>query len=147
MEIHKILVPVDFSADSQSAFDDAIALALHFDAELTLFHCYPIPIPSIGSAPFAGGAPESYVRAAHDAALEGVTHWRDLARAQKVRAEGVVGTGSPSSEIVALAAKLGADLIVIGTRGRSGLAHVLLGSVAERTIRTASCPVLVVKAR
>ena len=146
MEIRKILVPVDFSADSQRALDEAIGLARIFDADLTLFHCYPIPIPSFGRVPFGTVAPESYANAARAAALERVTRWRDLALAQKVRAEALVGTGSPASEIAALAEKIGADLIVIGTRGRSGIPHVLLGSVAERTVRIAPCPVLTVKA-
>ena len=147
MEIRKILVPVDFSDDSRSAFDQAIALARHFDAELTLYHCYPIPIPSIGRVPFGSVAPQQYVEAVRSAALEEVTRWRDQARARGVRAEGPIGAGSPANEITALGQKIGADWIVMGTRGRSGLAHVMLGSVAERTIRTASCPVLVVKAR
>jgi nucleotide-binding universal stress UspA family protein len=146
MEIHKILVPVDFSDDSQRALDEAIGFARHFDADLTLFHCHPIPIPAIGSVPYDIVAPESYVNAVRAAALEGVTRWRDQARAQGVRAEAQVSAGSPASETSALAEKIGADLIVMGTRGRSGLAHVLLGSVAERTIRIAPCPVLTVKA-
>ena len=85
------------------------------------------------------------MNAVRTAALERVTRWRGTARAQGVRAEGQIGAGSPSSEIAALAEKIGADLIVIGTRGLSGLKHVLLGSVAERTIRIAPCPVLTVK--
>jgi nucleotide-binding universal stress UspA family protein len=145
VEVHKILVPVDFSEHSQRALDEAVGLAKHFGAQLMVFHCYPIPIPSVASVPYDTVPPESYLNAVRTAALQGVTEWRNKARAQGVRAEGQIGTGSPSSEIAALAEKIGADLIVIGTRGVSGLKHVLLGSVAERTIRTAPCPVLTVK--
>jgi nucleotide-binding universal stress UspA family protein len=146
VEIHKILVPVDFSEHSQRALDEAVSLARHFGAEVILFHCYPIPIPSFGSgAPYGTLAPERYVDAVRTAALQRVKQWRDKAIAQGVRADGQIGAGAPASEIAALAAKIGADLIVIGTRGLSGLEHVLLGSVAERTIRIAPCPVLTVK--
>src|SRR5262245_10995962 len=145
MEIRKILVPVDFSEHSQRALDEAVSLAKHFGAELTLFHCYPIPIPALASAPYGTVTPEGYVDAVRSAALQRINQWRDKASAQGVRAEGRIGAGAPASEIAALAEEIGADLIVIGTRGLTGLEHVLLGSVAERTIRIAPCPVLTVK--
>jgi nucleotide-binding universal stress UspA family protein len=75
---------------------------------------------------------------------------RELARVvgalkrEQVAARGVVVPGEPAAEIVALAEREHADLIVLGTHGRSGLAHVLLGSVAERVLRRARCPVLAV---
>jgi universal stress protein A len=141
LDIRKILVPVDFSEHSQAALDQAVGLAQHFDAEVIVFHCYPLPIPTLASAPYASVAPEQYVDAIRTAALERVSEWRDKARAQNVRAEGRIGAGAPSSQIAALADELGADLIVIGTRGLGGLEHVLLGSVAERTVRIARCPV------
>jgi nucleotide-binding universal stress UspA family protein len=144
-EIHKILVPVDFSEDSQRALDEAIGLAKHFGAELIVFHCYQIPIPSIGGVPYDTIPPASYVDAVRKAALQGVEQYRDKAIAQGVRAQEQISAGSPGSEIAALAEKSGADLIVMGTRGLTGLRHVLLGSVAERTIRLARCPVLTVK--
>ena len=142
-QVHKILVPVDFSDHSQRALDAAIGLAKHFAAELIVFHCYPIP--TAGPAPYDTILPESYLTALRTAALEGVTKWRDKARAQGVRAEGKISAGYPASAIAELAEKAGTDLIVIGTRGLTGLKHVLLGSVAERTIRIAPCPVLTVK--
>jgi universal stress protein A len=141
--VHKILVPVDFSDNSQHALDEAIGLAKHFGAEVLVYHCYPIP--TAGPAPYDTILPESYLTALRTAAIEGVTKWRDKARAQGVRAEGKISAGFPASEIADLAEKAGADLIVMGTRGLTGLKHVLLGSVAERTIRIAPCPVLTVK--
>jgi len=145
MEIRKILVPVDFSEHSQHALDVAVSLAEHFSAEVMLFHCYPLPIPSLASVPYGSVTPESYVEAIRTAALQRLMQWRDKVRAQGVRAEAQVGAGAPSREISALAEEIGADLIVIGTRGLGGLEHVLLGSVAERTVRIAPCPVLTIK--
>ena len=145
MEVRKILVPVDFSEHSQRALDEAVSLAKQFGAEVVLFHCYPLPIPSLASVPYDTITPESYVDAIRSAALQRVMQWRDKARAQGVRAEAQVGAGAPSREIAALAEEIGADLIVIGTRGLTGLDHVLLGSVAERTVRIAPCPVLTVR--
>jgi nucleotide-binding universal stress UspA family protein len=141
--IRKILVPVDFSDHSRKAFEEAVGLAKHFGAELILFHCYPIP--TAGPAPYDTILPESYPTALRKAALEGVTKWRDEARAQGARAEGKITAGYPASQIAELAEQSGADLIVMGTRGLTGLKHVLLGSVAERTLRLAPCPVLTVK--
>ena len=144
MEIHKILVPVDFSEHSERALDAAVSVARHFGAELLLFHCYPLPIPSLTGVP-STVTPESYVEAIRSAALQRVVQWRDKARAQGVRAEAEIGAGAPASEIAALAETIGADLIVIGTRGLGGLQNLLLGSVAERTVRIAPCPVLTVR--
>jgi universal stress protein A len=141
--IRKILVPVDFSDHSERALDAAIVFAKRFGAELIVFHCYPIP--TAGPAPYDTILPESYLSALRKAALEGVTKWRDKARAQGVRAEGKINAGYPTSAILELAEQSGADLIVMGTRGLTGLKHVVLGSVAERTIRLAPCPVLTVK--
>jgi universal stress protein A len=144
VEIHKILVPVDFSEPSQRALDAAVSVARHFGSELLLFHCYPLPIPSLTRVP-STVTPESYVEAIRTAALQRVVEWRDKARAQGIRAEAEVGPGVPASEIAAVAERIGADLIVIGTRGQGNLEHLLLGSVAERTIRIATCPVLTIR--
>jgi universal stress protein A len=146
VEIRKILVPVDFSDPSQRALDAAISVAKHFGSELTLFHCYPLPLPSLTRVPYDSITPEGYVEAVRTAALARITQWRDKAVAQGVPADARVCAGVPASEISAIAEELGVDLIVIGTRGLGGLEHVLLGSVAERTVRIAPCPVLTIKA-
>lgn len=138
-----ILVPVDFSEHSQRALEEAIALAGAFDAELHLLHCYPGPgaIVSIEGVV----VPASLDRELRAAAGARLSEWADRARAAGCRVQEHLSAHPPAEEIRALAGKLGADLIVIGTRGLSGLKHVLLGSVAERTIRTTPCPVLTVK--
>ena len=147
MAIHKILVPVDFSEHSQRALDEAVGLAKKFGAELTVLHCYELPMPGFDRHPYATVAPESYVEAVRKAAEETTRRWSERARAEGLSVEEQVKAGFPASEIADLAQDIGADLIVMGTRGLSGLEHVLLGSVAERTIRIAPCPVLTVKAQ
>jgi nucleotide-binding universal stress UspA family protein len=143
MEIHKILVPVDFSDHSQRALDEAIGLAKTFDAELHLLHCYQIHPAAI--APYGIVIPETFEHDIRMAALQRLSEWRDKVSAQGIRVQEHITAHFPSDEIAAMAEKLGVDLIVMGTRGLTGFKHVLLGSVAERTIRLAPCPVLTVK--
>jgi nucleotide-binding universal stress UspA family protein len=142
-QIHKILVAVDFSEHSERALDQAIELAKAFGAELHLLHCYPLHVTAID--PYGTPVPETYVRELREAAGNRLSQWCSKARAQDLVAEQHLSEQSPFTEIAALAEKLGADLIVMGTRGLSGLKHVLLGSVTERTIRIAPCPVWTVK--
>jgi nucleotide-binding universal stress UspA family protein len=141
-EIHKILVPIDFSEHSQRALEAAIGLAQKFDSELHLLHCHQ---PLAAAGPYDFVLPEGLERQIREGAQRRLAEWRQTASAKKVRAHDHLGLSVPSEGIVELAKKLGADLIVMGTRGLSGLKHVLLGSVAERVLRTAPCPVLTVK--
>jgi universal stress protein A len=142
-EIHRILVPVDFSKHSRRALHEAIGFAKAFGAELHLLHCYPLQLSAID--PYGIAPPETYERELREAASRRLSEWGDEARAHKVVAQQHISAHSPFTEIAALAEKLAVDLIVMGTRGLSGLKHVLLGSVADRTIRIATCPVLTVK--
>jgi universal stress protein A len=143
-EIHKILVPVDFSDPSQIALDEAIEFARKFRAEIHLLHCYQIH-PEAVIAPYGIVVPETLEHDVRMAALKRLSEWRDKAIAAGCKAFEHISAHFPSEAITETADRLGADLIVMGTRGLSGLKHVLLGSVAERTLRTAKCPVLVVK--
>ena len=141
----KILVPVDFSDHSTAALETAVEIAKTFSAKIWLLHCYQLH-PG-GVSPYGIAAPASY----HDDVRDAVTN--QLRESQeKVEAEGVPVEASVSSEftpqaIVEMAKDIGADLIVMGTRGLTGIKHVMLGSVAERTVRSAPCPVLTVKAK
>ena len=139
----RIVHPTDFSAAGEPAFAQAIEIARREGAELIVVHVLE-PI-----APFAGGdyrARHRELRIALDA-----TARRSLdpllARAEhaKVPVSGVVMEGWPPEEIVKVARKRRADLIVIGTHGRTGMKRLLLGSVAERVILLAPCPVLTVR--
>lgn len=140
----KILVPVDFSDHSAAAQETAVEIAKMYGAKIWLLHCYQLH-PG-GVSPYGIAAPASF----HDDVREVVLH--QLRESQeKIEAAGVAAESSVSSEfppqaIVEMADDIGADLIVMGTRGRTGIKHVMLGSVAERTVRLAACPVLTVKA-
>jgi nucleotide-binding universal stress UspA family protein len=142
MEIHKLLCPIDFSPSSREAMVEAIELAGRRGAALTLFHVI---------APVAVSSPEAMVVPTYDAALQRETDqeleaWRAEARglgAERVETKRVVGT--PWDAIVTAAREGSFDLIVMSTHGRTGLAHVFIGSVAERVVRHAPCPVLVLR--
>ena len=140
----KILVPIDFSDHSAAALDLAIDLARTTGAKLHLLHCYPVDPGAI--SPYGIVLPEGFDRDVRDAAGKQLARWSDKAGAAKVPVEQHLSPMFPAEVIVQLADELGADLIVMGTRGLAGLRHVLLGSIAERVLRTAHCPVLTVKA-
>jgi nucleotide-binding universal stress UspA family protein len=116
-----------------------------FGAELHLLHCYQLFPTGAAAASYDVMIPESYDRAVRESATTHLSRWREKASAQGVRAEKHIRADIPSHGIIALAQELPADLIVMGTRGLTGIQHVLLGSVAERTVRLAPCPVLTVK--
>ena len=141
----KILVPVDFSEPSTLALHAAAALAKDCDASLTIVHVYE---------PLAIALPEGYQLFSEDQLTRLFEEFhRELAE-QRRRAE-LAGAprvdtellhGFAVSEIQNFAQQCGFDLIVMGTHGRRGLSHALLGSVAERVVRLAPCPVLTVRA-
>ena len=140
--LKRILVATDFSPHADRAFEWAAALARRFSAELEL-------VTSVFVMPFAGGPPgvampADFVRGLREAAERRLGEL--AARAGGVRVTSTVLHEDPSSGICALARERRADLLALGTRGRAGLAHVLLGSVAERTARLAPCPVLTLHA-
>jgi nucleotide-binding universal stress UspA family protein len=141
---HTLLVAHDFSADSDAALDRAIDLAKALGADLHVVHVFHPPVELL--SPYEIPLPPSLIDEVQAAARR---HLEDVAAkageaGAPVRAH--VRDGSPAEQIESLAREIGADLIVMGTRGLTGLPHVLLGSVAERTVRIASCPVLTVKA-
>jgi nucleotide-binding universal stress UspA family protein len=146
MKINTILVPTDFSVHSEKAIETAVALALDSGGSIELVHAYPIAVPYTDPQ-FGGGIalPEGYNDQVRDAARAKVEAAAKAVAEQGVKANGVARPGPASSAILAETERLQPDLIVMGTRGLSGLKHVVLGSVAERTIRLAPCPVLTVK--
>lgn len=141
LKIEHILVPYDFGEPAQSAFAHAVAWAERLGAAVTVLHVYEAPNFNISEGLFDMDEYESTVRREAQTALD------ELAarpRACTVDVDTVLRRGSPWAEIVAVADESNADLIVMGTQGRRGIAHALLGSVAERVVRTACCPVLTV---
>jgi len=143
--LKSILVPTDFSAPSQNAIRYAIELAKQFGATITLLHVVE-PIVVLADAYGWTNAPSIIT----DTALQKTATRRLAALLKEQSVESVpvkplVRAGKPFQEIVSVAKKGGNDLIIIATHGHTGLAHILLGSTAERVVRHAPCPVLVVR--
>ena len=139
----RILVATDFSRCSQAALDYAVDLAKATHGEVTLLHVSGVPgyvLPD-GSVFLLDAASVDKIEASIQGQLA-------LEKRRTGAAMETVSTqGAPAPSIVSYASDDGSDLIVIGTHGRSGLRRLLLGSVAERVLRTAPCPVLVVRTR
>jgi nucleotide-binding universal stress UspA family protein len=142
-EIRRIVVAVDFSAHSDRAVEAAAALAKRLAAPVDVVHAFDLPYDYVPYASDFGTELEQKMQAAAGERLDAVSE--QLAKAG-LDARVHTRRGHAPEVIGELAAQVGAQLIVMGTRGNSGLAHVLLGSVAERTVRTAPCSVLTVKA-
>lgn len=147
-----MLVPHDFSASAQRALEVAVELAGEARSEILLLHVSPLPpnLPPDTEVSLAGGSGSR----ADDLVTRGAR--RDLAaiamplvaRGLQVSTHAVcVGAGDVSEAILDAAREVGADAIVVGTHGRRGLAHLLLGSVAEKLVRTAHVPVVTVRTR
>lgn len=144
MNVKKILVPTDFSENAKSGTDYARGLAKVFGAEVILLHVCAPPFYQAGY----GINPETIVEmlASIERAIE-----EQLEIAKKATASGgvkvttMVRQGIPAYEIVEAAKEQGADLIVVATHGHTGVKHFLLGSTAEKVVRTAPCPVLTVR--
>jgi nucleotide-binding universal stress UspA family protein len=142
--ITKVLVPIDFSALSNRAIELAAELASRYGASLTVLHVFE---PMVFVVPDGAvlQSPEGLADQLRD--TEQLVA-KGLAAAQAAGAKDVrslVRQGGPVEEKLAEAKDNGYDLVVMGTHGRSGLKHALLGSVAEQLIRRASCPVLTVR--
>lgn len=166
MSFKHLLVPTDFSEPANNALRYASEEAALHHAKVTLLHVLPTdtrtdvhyvtgePGPEGGLDPAAGGRvggsallsqPEVVRR---DRSEEALTRLRDLAaNAFRGPCEVEVAMGHPAETIARVAQERSADLIVMSTHGRTGLQHVVLGSVAEKVVRLAPCPVLTVKHR
>jgi nucleotide-binding universal stress UspA family protein len=145
IDLHRILMPTDFGKSSENALTYAVAFAQKFGAEVWLLHVVQDlalfdPEAVFATPPLA--PPVDQFIAAARTALEHVVKKLDVGGVT-VHAE--VGVGPPYDEIVRFAKDKNVDLIVMGTHGHTGLAHVLLGSVAEKVVRRAPCPVLTVR--
>ena len=135
-----VLVPLDFSEHSVHALRLAIAVARPTGAALHLLHAYEVPLGAI--PPYGVAIPETLLDQVRDAAARRLEKASHEVTDAGLACELHVVQGPAADAIVEEAQRIGADLIVMGTRGLTGLKHVLLGSVAERTVRLAPCPVL-----
>ena len=137
-----LLVPFDFSEGAKLALQHAIAYARQFKARVTLLHVVHLPFRGAGFGPGEDPGMEGRLMAEMSKHLSALA---EGLKRQGVPATAVVRLGYPSLDVVELARLELIDLIIMGTHGRTGLKHVLLGSVAERVVRHAPCPVLVVR--
>jgi nucleotide-binding universal stress UspA family protein len=135
--ITTILHPTDFSDPAQGSFQLACALASDMKARLIAFHVVP-PVAAYVNDLIDYTSPDHELKA-----------WERLRRLQQTAAEGYgleididLSEGEPAAEILKVARDRHCDLIVMGTHGRSGLRHLLMGSIAEKVLRKAGCPVL-----
>lgn len=146
-KIETILVPMDFSTHSEIALDHAVRMGKLFAATIHLLHCHRIDTFSAYpyGPPYISDLPEDFDKEVRNAASKKLATYREKVEAQGVTVEQHLGEQAPAEAILTAADKIGADLIVMGTRGLTGLKHVVLGSVTERTLRAATCPVLCVK--
>lgn len=143
IEVRIILVPIDFSANAQAVLEWAAHLAEEHGSKLVLLHVYHLPV-DFQQLEGAYLPPDFWTQVKADA-QENLERAAAPLRARGLEVEAVVREGYPATAIEEEARTLGADLVVIGTRGHTGVKHLLLGSVAERVVQKAPCPVLAVK--
>lgn len=129
--VDRILAPTDFSVCSLTALEHAEDLARVFRAELVIMHVEEAPLTPAELVAITGGAADREIGRV-------VEHLH----ASRIRCRGVVRAGVPAAEILTVAAEEDVGLVVMGTHGRRGMRHLLLGSVAEHVVRAARCPVL-----
>ena len=150
LPFRRILVTTDFSETSLGALPVAVEIASHFNAELLLVHVLPVDTPTpwdippyadFGLASLPLPEYEAHVRQEVDRRLATVA----AKQVQGVKVRSLVGRGDPAAEIGRMATLEKADLIVLATHGWTGWRHLVFGSVAEKVLREAPCPVLSVR--
>jgi universal stress protein A len=145
--VKRILVPVDFSDASRQALVYAGELAACFGAELELLHVWDVPpyIPPEAMVGVPGTDARSLGQLAREHARDEMARLLADYQGKLPIAETLLESGDPARVIVEVAERRESDLIVIGTHGRTGFSHLLLGSVAEKVVRRATRPVLTVR--
>jgi len=143
VKIQRILVPLDFSEHAASILEWAVHLAQQHKSTLVLMHAYHLPV----EFQQLEGAylPQDFWASVKAEAEQNLQRYAEPLRGQGLAVDVIVREGYPATVIEQEAIDQRADLIVIGTRGLSGLKHLLLGSIAERVVQKAPCPVLTVK--
>jgi nucleotide-binding universal stress UspA family protein len=139
----KILVPIDFSETSAKAVQYGSEFARTFGAELTL--CYVFEPPIMPMAVGFGAMPPVMMDEIRPKIQERLDGYVSENVHEKVKVDTKMLDGTPFVEIVRYARDAGKDLIIMPTHGRSGIAHMFLGSTTERVVRKAPCPVLVLR--
>jgi nucleotide-binding universal stress UspA family protein len=145
--IRRILHPSDFSRASRMAFTKAVEMAAANRAELLLVHVLAPVVPMVGDGYLSPQIYEEIETSARAQAQKQLDALATAAKKAGVRAKTLLLGGVAHEQIARAARSKRADLIVIGTHGRTGLAKLFLGSVAGRVVSTASCPVLTVRGK
>src|SRR5689334_3636946 len=148
--VRRILVPVDFSPASRAALDEAIALAGELDGSIEVLHVAWNPPPYVGfealSATLPYGADENLAVWVQNTSKKHLEEFlADVEEPWRSRVKRRFAEGDAAEKIIELASHETIDLIVMGTHGRRGLAHLILGSVAEKVVQRAPCPVMTVR--
>jgi nucleotide-binding universal stress UspA family protein len=147
MTIKRMLCASDFSPASRPAVRLAQELARTLKARLIIFHAYETSVPIGNGGYFPPSVMQEMLTATRDAAAQSLKRLARSPQGKDVRISTLLAEGPAAAAIVRAAKKQRVDLVVMGTHGRSGVRRLLMGSVADRVIRTASCPVLVVGGR
>ncbi|HQU30861.1 MAG: universal stress protein [Planctomycetia bacterium] len=146
IKIEKILFPTDFSACSKHALKYALDIAVERGAKLYILHVIPkINVP-VGTGGLTFPVSKLYDDMENEA-KKNIYRLVPKRFMEKIQVENIIIRGTPFQEINKAAQKYDIDLITIATHGRTGLSHAILGSTAERVVRTAPCPVLCVRYR
>ncbi|MCB9565199.1 MAG: universal stress protein [Kofleriaceae bacterium] len=148
MSLRTIVVGVDFSSESELGCRQALAIARRSGARIVLVHAAAIPDPAVGLPDSMRGTADAYLHVLRDrvtADQHALAELNARFAGQGAEISQVVVDGFADDAIPAAARELGADLLVVGSRGRRGLSRLLLGSVAERIVRAAEVPVLIAR--
>jgi nucleotide-binding universal stress UspA family protein len=138
----RIVVGTDFSDTAEAATDYAVELAKKLGAEIVLVHGYEIPAYAFPEGAVIQAELQDRLAKVSEEALASAVKARDKSG---VPIRSVLRAGPPWHEVIAVAEEEKADLVVVGTHGRRGIARMIMGSVAERVVRGCPCPVLTVR--
>ena len=144
--LHRILMTTDFSDYSKEALEYAVHMARSFGADLYLLHVFEPPFFSPSGVSLSV-RPEvhQWIKEIKEEESKKLDILAEEVRHKGAKVHPIFKAGTPFLEILKTAEEIPADLIVLGTHGRTGLAHVLMGSVAERVVRKSACPVFSVR--
>lgn len=145
--IRRVLYASDFSAASRRAFTTAVAIAKSFDAKLTIVYVIGPLVPTVPQQYIDAVTLDQLDKQARQWSARQLNRLADHAKKAGVRATTLLRDGDPVDQIVRAGRSTRADLIVVGTHGRRGLPKFFLGSVAERVVATAPCPVVTVRGK
>ena len=142
--VRRILCPIDFSEHSRRALDHAVAIARWYGSSITALHVIaPPPVPAFGPGPVMF-EPAMMTSVDREQVIATLDQFVRAEAAPGVAIASAVREGSAATEVLAQAGEMNADLVTIGTHGRSGFERLLLGSVTEKVLQKAPCPVLTV---